>query len=168
VEQNDGSNQNTVTVKTMEIIVALLLIAVAGIVIKDSIRLGVSWGDQGPESGFFPFRIGIVMLLASAAILIKELVSATNSRVNFVERSNFIPVLQVLFPTIGFVAATGFLGIYVSSALFLALFMMWLGKYPIHKALLSGVACAVFLFWLFELTFMVPLPKGPLEAALGF
>jgi hypothetical protein len=46
--------------------------------------------------------------------------------------------------------------------------MMWLGKYSIRKAAPVGIAIPLILFWLFEIAFLIPLPKGPLEAALGF
>ena len=47
--------------------------------------------------------------------------------------------------------------------------MRWLGKYAWWK-IGAGVRrqrCVVF-FLMFEIWFKVPLPKGPLEAALGF
>ena len=87
---------------------------------------------------------------------------------NFVDRSKLKLVLKVLIPTVGFVVLIGYLGIYVAAAIFIVFFMWWLGKYSLVKAIPVGVAVPLVLFWLFEIMFLIPLPKGPLEAALGF
>ncbi|MNN09944.1 Tripartite tricarboxylate transporter TctB family protein [compost metagenome] len=60
------------------------------------------------------------------------------------------------------------LGIYVASAVFIVGFMVWVGKAGWPRALLIGVGINLMLFWIFEIQFRVPLPKGPLEAALGY
>ena len=53
-------------------------------------------------------------------------------------------------------------------ALFITFFMWWLGKYRLVRAIPVGVAVPIILFWLFEIAFLIPLPKGPLEEALGY
>jgi putative tricarboxylic transport membrane protein len=58
-------------------------------------------------------------------------------------------------------------GIYVASTLFIAFFMRWLGKYTWWKVVAVSVGTSVVFFLIFETWFKVPLPKGPLEAALG-
>ncbi|HYI88706.1 MAG TPA: tripartite tricarboxylate transporter TctB family protein, partial [Beijerinckiaceae bacterium] len=87
---------------------------------------------------------------------------------NFVDRSQLKQVLQVLVPTAIFVASIGFLGIYLASALFITFFMWWLGKYPLYKILPIAILIPVLLFFMFEVWFLVPLPKGPIEDALGY
>ena len=74
----------------------------------------------------------------------------------------------MLAPTVGFVVLIEFLGIYVAAAIFISFFMVWLGRYSLIKAIPVGVAVPAALFWLFEIMFLIPLPKGPLEAALGY
>jgi hypothetical protein len=71
-------------------------------------------------------------------------------------------------PTTVFVVAIGFLGIYLASALFIAFFMWWLGKYPPAKIVPIAIAIPIALFFMFEVWFLVPLPKGPIEFALGY
>ena len=77
-------------------------------------------------------------------------------------------VLMVLVPTIVYVLATQFVGIYVASAVFIAAFMRVMDKRAWWKVALISLGTSVALFWLFEIQFMVPLPKGPLEALLGY
>ena len=57
--------------------------------------------------------------------------------------------------------------IYVASTLYIAAFMLWLGKYRILKTLLVSVGVSVAFFLMFEVCFKLPLIKWPLEALLG-
>jgi hypothetical protein len=135
----------------------------------DSWRIGVGWAFDGPQPGYFPFYIGVIMFIASAVTFITHVVSPTGTdRKNFVNRSALWLVLKMLVPTIAFVALIGFLGLYVAAGLYIAFFMWWLGKYSLVKAVPVGVAIPVVLFWVFEIAFLIPLPKGPVENALGF
>jgi len=97
-----------------------------------------------------------------------SLLAGAESRSNFVGRSELVRVLQVFVPTVIYVLLIGFLGLYVSSAIFIAFFMAWLGKYPLYKIVPVAVLIPVALFFMFEVWFLVPLPKGPLETALGY
>ena len=45
---------------------ALILFVLGTIVVFDSYRLGSKWGSDGPQSGYFPFYIGLLICLASA------------------------------------------------------------------------------------------------------
>ena len=161
-------NQHTVSDRTMELAVAGLFIAVSILVMYDNWRLGAGWASDGPQAGYFPFYIGLIMFLASAVTFGTHLLASADGSSNFVERSQLKRVLQVLAPTILFVILIGFLGIYVSAAIFIAFFMYWLGKYPLYKIVPIALLVPLFLFLMFEVWFLVPLPKGPLETALGY
>ncbi len=152
----------------MELVVAGLLMVVATVVMVDSRRAGAGWGDFGPGAGYFPFYIGVIMFVSSAVTFLVHVFTKQPDLSTFVERSQLWLVLQVLVPTAGFVVLTGFLGIYLAAAIFIALFMWWLGRYSIVKAIPVAVAVPIVLFWLFEIMFLIPLPKGPLETALGY
>jgi len=86
----------------------------------------------------------------------------------FVSLEALMPVLQVLVPTILYVVGVATIGIYVSSALYIALFMIWQGKFRWWLAALVAIGVPVALFLLFEVWFLIPLPKGPLEHLLGY
>jgi putative tricarboxylic transport membrane protein len=158
----------TVTTRTMELIVAGLLMLVASIVMYDSIRVGVGWAFDGPQAGYFPFYIGLILFAANAATFAINLFSRAPDLSNFVTRSALLLVAKVLAPTVVYLAVMYYLGIYVASAVYICFFMMWLGGYSIRKAAPVAIAIPLILFWLFEIAFLIPLPKGPLEAALGF
>jgi len=165
---NSSSNETTVTNRTMDAVVAVLFMSAATLVMYDSWRVGASWASDGPQAGYFPFYVGLLMFIASAGTLGMALFGKNPDRGNFVDRSQLHSVMQVLVPTIVYVAVIFVVGIYVASALFIAFFMWWLGKYPIVKILPVAIGVPLALFMMFEVWFLVPLPKGPLEAALGY
>ena len=86
---------------------------------------------------------------------------------DFVELDKLKLVLAVLVPTAIYVALVSWTGIYVASALFIAFFMRWLGKYPWWKVAAVSIGNSVAFFLIFELWFKVPLPKGIVERLLG-
>jgi len=77
-------------------------------------------------------------------------------------------VLAVLIPTVLYVLATQFIGIYVASAVFIGGFMRAIGRFDWPKVISISVVVSVVLFWMFEVQFLVPLPKGPLESLFGY
>ena len=162
------SNERTVSSRTMELVVAAGFMALAVLIMADNWRIGARWAEDGPQAGYFPFRVGAIMFIVSAATFVVHLRGRGGANANFVDRTQLRQVLQVLAPTVVFVASIGFLGIYLASALFIIFFMWRLGKYPIHKILPVAIAVPIVLFFMFEVWFLVPLPKGPIETALGY
>lgn len=161
-------NEHTVSSRTMELVIAGLLMALAVLIMADNWRIGARWAEDGPQAGYFPFRVGAILFIVSAATFVTNAMARGAPSANFVERTQLRQVLQVLAPTIVFVASIGFLGIYLASALFIIFFMWRLGKYPIQKILPIAIMVPIVLFMMFEVWFLVPLPKGPIETALGY
>lgn len=166
-DSNSGSPA-LVNNRTMDIVVALLIIAMASVFLFDSWKTGFGWIEgQGPAPGFFPFYVSLVMGIASAFNLVRAMTGAeADGRETFVTRGAFFSVLLVLIPTALYVALIQFLGIYVASAIFICGFMLASKEHPL-KAVGIGLAVPLALFFMFEKWFLVPLPKGPLEAILG-
>ena len=164
---HDTNDRPAVMTRTMELVVAAIIFALGAIVIYDSIRLGYGWADDGPESGYVPFYIGVILCLTSAAIFITGLRNKAAASKSFVSVEALKLVLKVLVPTIVYVTLIDPLGIYVASFIFIAFFMWWIGKYSILKIVPVSIGVPVVFFLLFETWFKLPLPKGPLEAALG-
>jgi hypothetical protein len=159
---------DTVSTRVMELVVAGALMVVATVVMADSWRVGAGWVGGAPGPGYFPFYIGAIMFISSAVTFLVNAFTRHPNLTTFVKRSKLWLVLKVLIPTACFVVLIGFLGIYVAGGIFIIFFMCWLGRYSLLKAIPVGVAVPLVLFWLFEVMFLIPLPKGPLEAALGF
>ena len=161
--QEDG---RAVSVRVMEIVVAAMMLVVGAVVAIDSYRLGASWSDDGPQSGYFPFRIGLIICLCSVLILVQSMrLGASHS---FVDRQAVKRVFAVLVPAAVYVLAFHLFGIYVSSAIYILLFMMRLGGYKILVSAAVGVGVSAFVFLMFEVWFKVPLHKGSLFDPLSF
>ena len=154
--------------KSAEIVVAALFFLAGAIVVYDSLRLGAKWADDGPEAGYFPFIVGVLVCIAASINFVAVFVWARNNMdQTFVEVGQLKLVLSVLVPTAVYVGLIGWLGIYVASVLFIGFFMRWLGKYSWFVLTAVSVGNSVFFFVIFEIWFKIPLPKGPLEAVLG-
>ncbi len=159
-----------VSYRTMNIVVAAALMAVATVVMISSYRLGAGWAkDVGPDSGYFPFYVALFLFVASGVTLIQNLLSRRlEGRAGFVSRAGLKTILQVVVPMTVFVVLSIYIGIYISTVLFIGFFMMWHGRYSIYKTLPVAILVPVVLFIVFEVWFLVPLPKGPFEAWLGY
>jgi putative tricarboxylic transport membrane protein len=177
-DTNADDGRSLVSNRTMEVIVALLLLGGSAIVINDSVRLGFGWQEGvGPAPGYFPFWIAVILAISSLITLVTAVVRHGPGEI-FVSMRPFGRVLAVLLPAIVYVGLIGGvaigplnvpkLGIYVASAIFILAFMLAVGRENVFKSLGVSVAVPLALFFMFEKWFLVPLPKGPLEIWLGY
>ena len=150
-----------------ELGVAAFLMALAVLVITDSIRVGTGWADDGPRSGYFPFYIGSLLLLSGGWIFLRQLMRWSSDRVVFAERSQLMLVLAVLVPMCVYVGLIFPLGIYLPSAVLIGYFMKRYGGYRWPAIVGVSIAVPLVFFAVFERWFLVPLPKGPIERLLG-
>jgi putative tricarboxylic transport membrane protein len=161
-----SSPQRGIRARTMEMLVALGFLALSAAVIVDSVRVGRGWGADGPEAGFYPFYVALLLGAAAGSVLLREWRSDRQQL--FVGSLELRRVLAVLLPSAAYILLVLILGIYVASALFLVGFMRLQGKYAWSRALLLGLSVPLIMFALFELGFALPLPKGPVEGWLGY
>ena len=155
------------THRSVEIGVAVAIAAFALLIIIGSLQVGIGWGAEGPKAGFFPFYVGLLILISSIVNFVRILPD-TSDRQLFADWGQLRQVMSVVVPTTIYVALIPWLGIYVASILLIAVFMRWLGRYgwSLVAAISLGVPLVTFL--IFERWFLVPLPKGPIEEYLGF
>jgi putative tricarboxylic transport membrane protein len=149
----------------VEMGVALFVLALGAITMIGSLQVGIGWGAEGPKSGFFPFWVGLIIVLASVLNFWRACEVAPTRL--FAEWSQIAQVRKVVIPMVIYVALVPFLGIYVSSTLLIAGFMRWLGRYGWLMTLVISIALPILIYFTFEDWFLVPLPKGPLEDWLG-
>ena len=156
-----------VSTRSVEIAVAFILFALGLLVVYDSYRLGSKWGSDGPQSGYFPFYIGLLICVASFVTMTQAILKRSAASKPFVLWVPFKRVLTVLIPAALYVLCVKFLGLYVASAIYIAVFMIWLGHYTWWKSIAAGVVINALFFMMFEVWFKVPLFKGVLNP-LGF
>ena len=149
--------------RAVEIAVAVLLFVVGAIVAYDSYRLGSKWGSDGPQAGYFPFYIGLLICLSSLVTFVQALRARSGEGGLFVTWGPFKLVLTVLIPAAIYVLGVKYLGLYVASAIYITVFMVWLGKYSWLKSAATGLTVNVMFFMMFEVWFRVPLFKGDFD-----
>jgi hypothetical protein len=167
-QQHGAGDGFTVRRRPVEIGVGAIALVVGLVMMWDTHRLGSGWEGGSPESGYFPFRIGAIIAIAAAVVVARTLFAREETPAVFVSWARLKLVLAVLFPMLAYIGAIHALGIYVASALFVASFMRFGGGYGWMKSVLVGAGTGAVFFWLFEVQFLVPLPKGPLEALIGY
>ena len=152
--------------RAADLATAVVLMGLGGLVIFDAIRLGYDWGSDGPKSGFFPFWLAVAMVVACGLIVLQALRRSTDKP--FVSRAQLRPVLSVLVPATAMVLVTAVAGLYVAAAIYIAFYMRWVGRHSWLAIVVLALGIPLVTFVVFERWFLVPMPKGPLEAWLGF
>jgi Tripartite tricarboxylate transporter TctB family len=148
---------------TVDAVTALICCLIGVVVILQARKLGAEWTSDGPGAGYFPFYIGLVLAVCGAAICVQSLRRRGTDSGTFVDSVQLKRVLSVLLPSVVYVGVIWVLGLYLASALFIALFMIVLGKYTPAKSVAVGVIVNVLFFFMFEVWFKVPLYKGTLD-----
>lgn len=150
---------------TVEIWTAIAMAVFGLVVIAGSLQVGIGWGAEGPRSGFFPFYLGLAIVLSSVV----NFVTARREHDDklFAEWSQLRQVMSVVIPTTIYVLVIPYTGMYLASFVLIAGFMIWLGRYSALYSLGIAAGVVVAIYFTFERWFLVPLPKGPLEAMLG-
>lgn len=163
-----ATSERMPSVATVEIVVASVLAAFGAVVMWDSARIGAGWAADGPAAGYFPFYIGLLIVLGSLVNLAR---AAKNRRAHagpIARRAQFRSVVAMLIPAIVFVGLIELVGLYLAAALYIATLMRWLGGYRWPTIAAVSLSVPVAAFVTFEIWFLVALPKGPIEEMLGF
>ena len=154
--------------RTVDVAVSLLLLALAVVLAWDNWRTGASWDSTGPEPGYFPFYLSVILGGASLYGIGAAFLSRKEAVETFVAQAQLRRVMAVFVPTLLFCIDMHFLGIYVASFLLIAGFMRIVGRIAIWKSLLTAFLFSAVMFVTFDIVFDVLMPKGPLEAAFGY
>lgn len=165
---NQNTAQGAARTVVVDLVVAGIIFALGGLVCYDSWDLGASWASDGPQAGYFPFRIGALICICATVVFVQGLLRFKTDRTVFVGKTQLKQVLVILLPSTAYVFGVWLIGIYVSSALFIALFMRLAGRYTWLRSVVVGLSVSVIAFLLFEIWFKIPLPKGPFERMIGY
>lgn len=149
--------------RTIELVVATLIFILGAVVVQGSRALGSGWTSDGPDAGYFPFYIGLILCIAALGVAFQAVLNKDGKGDVFVDRTQLKQVLAVFLPALVYVAAVQFLGLYVASAIYIALFMIVLGKFSPIKSVTTALAVTVVFLLMFEVWFKVPLFKGKLD-----
>jgi hypothetical protein len=153
--------------RTAEIATAVAVALTGAVVVAESLTHDIGWNETGPGSGYFPLRVGLLLMGASlvhAWRTVRGTGPASGSAEAFVTREELDRSLSVFWPTAALVVAMFPLGCYLPSGVYLAWMMRRHGGHGWLLSTAYGAAVMVAFFLVFDLWFRVPLAKGPLEA----
>lgn len=147
--------------RTADMACALVLLVLGGLLLWESLKLRIGWGLNGPEAGFFPFWLAAGLMVSSAIIIIEAFLNRSPSADKpFVKRGAWVPVLQVALPAFGMVALTEAIGLYPAAAIYLALYMRWIGRHAWVTTVMVSLLLPVVSYFVFDKWFLIPMPKG--------
>ena len=159
----ENASETVVSTSTIELVVAAILLAFGIVVAYGSYQLGSGWTTDGPGAGYFPFYVGLLICIAGIGVFVQTLLAKNKRDDAFVDREQLQRVLSVFIPAVAYVGAVQVFGLYVASAVYITLFMVFLGKYKWLKSIVISLAVIVLFFLMFEVWFKVPLYKGSID-----
>ena len=154
--------------RAIEVITLALVAAFSLTLMWDNWRSGIDWDASGPKPGYFPFYVALICGASALYGLVREIFFPADAGAVFVERGQLKRVMQVFVPTLAFVPLTQYLGLYVSSFLLIAGFMIVIGRLKAWVSVVTALVFSIAMFVTFEIAFDVIMPKGPLEHLLGY
>jgi len=164
----EGNASAVVGTRSADIVVYLMLLGFAALLGFDNWRTGMSWEADGPQAGYFPFYLSVLLAAASLYGLVHKLLMERGPGETFVTGEQFRRVMQVFVPTLLFCVFMQWLGLYVASFVLITGFMWLVGRIALWKSLVTGFLFSLIMFITFDIAFDVIMPKGPLEAAFGY
>ena len=162
--------------RTLETATAVAAGLVGAIVAAESLTHDIGWNETGPGSGYFPFRVGLLLIAAAVVRIVQVRLKPDTTQLRlkadaasetFVTRDELRRSLSVFWPTAALVIAMFPLGCYIPSGVYLAWMMRRHGGRGWLVSSMYGAAVMTAFFLIFDVWFRVPLAKGPIEAALG-
>lgn len=162
-EETNGEVRTGPAIYIVEAVVAFIVLMIGAVVVYGSRELGSGWTSDGPGAGYFPFYIGIILCISGAGILYQALLGKNKNTAPFIDAEQFKRVMSVLLPIGLYILAVQFLGLYIASALYIALFMIILGKFSRGKSIIVALTVTLLFFMMFEVWFKIPLYKGKFD-----
>jgi hypothetical protein len=139
-------------------IVCLLVLGV--VLLSESIELGPGWGESGPQPGFFPFVLTVLLILGTLGVLYANVYRDPNLHAFFEVSQEVTDLLRVGIPIVVAVVVIRWLGIYAGSGLYLAFFMAWYGRFRWHQALAGGILLPVIMWLALREGFNISMPMS--------
>jgi putative tricarboxylic transport membrane protein len=149
--------------RTAETVFAVMLLLLAGGLLREALRLPISWTAIGPGAGFFPFWLAVGTALQGIIVLIRSLrlpAAPAGRAAPFIEREAVKPLLVAFLPMVAVIGAIHYLGLYLGGALYLAGYMIFVGRHHWTTVVVVALLIPLVLFFIFERWFLMPMPKG--------
>lgn len=168
-EHDTSSGRPIVSRRALEIGVALFALAFGGSIILGALEYHIGWSERGPEPGYFPFWMGMIVIVGASGALLQAVFSRKFADEPAITTDQAHRIAAFIAPMLGFLVVSLVLklGLYVGMVAYMLVVMLWQGRYRLPITLAVSLGTAVFFYLVFERWLHVPLLKGPLEAWLG-
>lgn len=131
-------------------------------------NIGINVDNSGPGSGFWPFWLSSVMLVAALVVFYNAWTRRTvlaRSEDQFLDAFGKRMLLTVGGGLFVFLFLIKYIGFYGAIPLFLFYYIYFLGRHSLVLAATISLAVPVFCFFFFDVAMRIVLPKGLLEPA---
>ncbi len=145
--------------KKGELITAVVSIVISLIAIIEAVRLGFGWETDGPQAGFALFWLAMMMFVCSAGLLALA-VRSKDEEEFFVSREGKMEAIRIAFTSVLVTIGIIFMGVYISTLVYCALFSRWLGKHRWPAVIAFSIITTLAIFFGMEKGLKIPLPKS--------
>jgi putative tricarboxylic transport membrane protein len=143
-----------------ELLWAAVMLVVATIVIRESFQLGFGWQEYGPQAGFAPFWLGVLLLLSTGGVLLRGLYVESGATF-FINRQGMWEAVRIFLTSVLITIGIVYLGVYIATLVYTLLFSRWLGRHRWPVAIAFAVLTTLAVFYGMEKGLRIPLPKSP-------
>lgn len=151
----------------LQLATALGTLLFGATIVFGAIEYDIGWDERGPEPGYFPFWMGLLVIAGSIGTLVETVLKRHEKTGVALTWGQAGRVASFVWPILAFLVVTSFFGLYVAMIVYLFTVMVLHGSYRIPASLAVSVGSALVFYFLFDKWLKVPLMKGPLEAWLG-
>ena len=148
-----------VTLRQAELAAGAGFVVLALVVLWQSMGLGPGWDESGPQPGFFPVSLAVLMGLGGGAAFLAAL-RGRDPGPFFEESQELVDLLKVGVPAAIAIATVPYLGLYIMTIAYLGVFGAWYGGYRWYLTVPGAMVGAAVLYWGLERGFRIPLPKS--------
>jgi hypothetical protein len=161
--------------KKAEIIMATFWVALSvalllEIRVNPGTRQPIGWeSGVGPQAGWFPYYLAVIMLICSLIVLVPKVVRAVREGLAdepFISVDGLKAILWAIGPMLLFVVTLPWLGFYLGSTIYLVYYLRFVGKHSWKLTLSTGILFSVAIFVTFEMALKLSLAKGFIEPIL--
>lgn len=155
--------------RTADLLVALGLLGFGVAVVVQSQAVGIEWMRGAPQSGFFPFWLGVILVFLCLILLGRIAWGWRRKRPPFIkdpfikDRQALASVVKVASTALGALVLVGFIGFYAASAVYLFVYTRWVGRHRWYSAIFISLGVTIATYVIFERWLLILLPRGTYE-----
>jgi hypothetical protein len=148
-------------VKRVEIITAVVMLALAALVLFESTELPY-WAEFAPGSAFAPVWIAGAGALLSITLFVSAVQRSGDEPADLPDRTGIMRVVGTLAGLWFVIVATPYLGLLIAAAMLVLFMLLVVVRRPFLSSLFATAATMALVWGVFVAWLHISLPKGPL------